>query len=559
MKKIISLFAAVLFAGSMMAVQYELVTSTGDLTAGTKYLIGNGTDGDVSFVSTANKANNRELTNGTVTSSKVTKTNEMMALTLGGSTGAWTFATNDYLGTAGYLNATSTTSNNYLKIVAALDDYAYFSISFSESAAVITCTGKTERHIMRNNGTLISCYSSGYDPVYLYKEIVSSDPSISITGSGAFGTVDKDDDASKEFTLSGANLQEGTLNISVTGGYTVSPTSISVNNLGELASNTVTVSKNSTTIGPNDGTLKVYGAGVTEGNASTVSLTMTIGDKFTVSFSTGTSNPAVDPIEEASVGAGITLPAGPTPVATGWSFAGWAASAVASKTSVMPSLLTAGSKYEPTEDVTLYAVYKKTEGASPSSGTVTITPDTENFPTSYGTANAFTQYTLEGYTFKIQQICINSGKLQWRAKGHDNGTGTIYNTQTFPEKISSIVLTYNGDSNKNHTLKVGSTENPTEGTNIEGTTVGDVKTFDCSTANADYFVMENGTGAGYTASLVINYGDMGTIYYHSSPSDIPTAIDETEAANQATKELREGQVLIIKGDKTYNILGQEIK
>ncbi len=39
----------------------------------------------------------------------------------------------------------------------------------------------------------------------------------------------------------------------------------------------------------------------------------------------------------------------------------------------------------------------------------------------------------------------------------------------------------------------------------------------------------------------------------------PTAIDETEAAGKATKELREGQVLIIKGNKTYNILGQEIK
>lgn len=38
-----------------------------------------------------------------------------------------------------------------------------------------------------------------------------------------------------------------------------------------------------------------------------------------------------------------------------------------------------------------------------------------------------------------------------------------------------------------------------------------------------------------------------------------TAIDETEAAGKATKELREGQVLIIKGNKTYNILGQEIR
>lgn len=155
--------------------EYELVTSTEDLEAGAKYLIGNGTSGSVNFVSTASKGNNRDLTSGTVTNSKVTKTSSMMALTLGGSSGAWTFATNNYGGTAGYLNATNTTSNNYLKVVADLDDYAYFSISFSSNAAVITCTGKASRNIVRyngeNNSNVISCYTSGYAAVYLYKEV----------------------------------------------------------------------------------------------------------------------------------------------------------------------------------------------------------------------------------------------------------------------------------------------------------------------------------------------------------------------------------------------------
>jgi uncharacterized protein YjdB len=152
---------------------YQLVTSTADLVSDAKYIIGNAATGSSYFMSIASNANNRKQTTASydITSSQVTVDSNAMPLTLGGSTGAWTFATNNYGGTAGYLNATDTTANNYLKVTAALDAYAYFTISFSSNAAVITCTGKTSRNIMRYNTNLFSCYSSGQSPVYLYKQI----------------------------------------------------------------------------------------------------------------------------------------------------------------------------------------------------------------------------------------------------------------------------------------------------------------------------------------------------------------------------------------------------
>ena len=83
--------------------------------------------------------------------------------------------------------------------------------------------------------------------------------------------------------------------------------------------------------------------------------------KYTVSFNTGAGNPAVSPITEATAGAGITLPAGPTPAcsADGWTFAGWAAAVVGEETTTAPTLLS--GNYNPTDNVTLYAVYKRTE------------------------------------------------------------------------------------------------------------------------------------------------------------------------------------------------------
>ena len=156
-----------------MATDYQKVTSTADLVAGAKYVIG--TDAG-SFISTESNANNRKITTATVTDGVVTATEAMMVFTLGGQADAWTFATDNYLGTAGYLNATSTTSSNYLKIVADLDNYAYFTVAIEEGVTTITCNGKSSRHILYQNGaTCFACYntqsSSQYSKPNLYKEV----------------------------------------------------------------------------------------------------------------------------------------------------------------------------------------------------------------------------------------------------------------------------------------------------------------------------------------------------------------------------------------------------
>ena len=193
MLKLVSVLVLVLTVGvgQMEAVDYKLVTSTSELVPGDKYLIGSGTSGTVQFINTTSSSDNRKTTGATVSSSTVTKTDALMALTLGGREGAYTFYTNGYGGTAGYLNASSTTSNNYLKVNATLDQYAFFTITFSSSKAVITCTGKASRNIMRKNSSsaIISCYSSGQDDIYLYREVPSAAYTVTYNaGTGTCGT-----------------------------------------------------------------------------------------------------------------------------------------------------------------------------------------------------------------------------------------------------------------------------------------------------------------------------------------------------------------------------------
>ena len=115
--------------------------------------------------------------------------------------------------------------------------------------------------------------------------------------------------------------------------------------------------------------------------------------KYTVTLNAGPGTCAAS-VTEASAGAGVTLP---TPTLNGcgeWTFAGWkTTSAVTTETTTKPTLIAAGA-YSPTSDITLYAVYQRTEktegGGSVTSQTDEVTisdfgtgTSTRTYPATY--------------------------------------------------------------------------------------------------------------------------------------------------------------------------------
>ena len=223
----------------------------------------------------------------------------------------------------------------------------------------------------------------------------------------------------------------------------------------------------------------------------------------------------------------ITFPSDPDDI-DGKVFKGWVTTPIAGTQVAAPSFVSSPEMGK--SDVTYYAVFADAVAGVEENTTNTITTSTANIPGAYGTAKTFTEYTLNGKKFKIQQMYLNNGKLQWRSgTDNSNGAGTMYNTDAL-SKIQSVVLTYNGDSNKNFTLKIGDSENPTSGTSItpsvdEGNS--NIYTFDCSSYNKSYFVLTNGSGAGYLSSIAITYKVIGpTTYtnYCTTVSDLPLAV-----------------------------------
>ena len=176
---------------------------------------------------------------------------------------------------------------------------------------------------------------------------------------------------------------------------------------------------------------------------------------------------------------------------------GWSTAAIDGTTNTAPQLVNSATMGN--ADLTYYAVFAK---LSTEAQNFTINTSTSGIPTTY--ANA-AYYTLGNTTvFNIHQMYYNNtdSRLQFKAS-----VGQIYNNTPL-KNIQSIVVTYTSDdTKKNLALKVGSTENPTEGTSIDPTNSGLVYTFDTSAGYYDYFYLVNGANAGYVSSIVINcYG-----------------------------------------------------
>ena len=245
----------------------------------------------------------------------------------------------------------------------------------------------------------------------------------------------------------------------------------------------------------------------------------------------------------------VVFPSDPAD-SNGKKFQGWATAAIDGTTNTKPTFVTEATMS--TSDLNYYAVFAAVE-ASETNNSTEITYSTSGVPTGYGTANTFTEYTLDGIKYKIQQMYKNGEKLQWRAAGHSNGTGTMYNTDAF-QKIRSVVLTYGSDdANKNFSLNVGTAENPTTGTSITPTSSGSVYTFDCSASTYTHFVLTNGSGAGYLTSIVINYATVSqTISAYCTDTRVAapisyavTSVDKLVSDDNFTNELTNAQGLTV--------------
>ena len=219
---------------------------------------------------------------------------------------------------------------------------------------------------------------------------------------------------------------------------------------------------------------------------------------YTVTFNAGSGSCSTSSLKESTAGAGVTLPT--ATICDGWKFAGWATSSVASETTTAPELLPEASTYKPTSNITLYAVYKRTEESAGGGST-----EEEVTFSNQGYTNQQEVSSYDGTNFSV---AFNKGSNSNTPKYYTSGTairiyGGGYFTVSSDATITKIVLGFGSSDGSNAiTTNVDTYSN--------GTWTG--------SANSVEFTIGGTSGNRRIASLTVTTSGGGsTTYYHSTP------------------------------------------
>ncbi len=166
----VTVSAVITYSPQSFVQEYQLVTSTDQLVAGRTYLIVNVVNDKA--LGTTQNSNNRSASDVTIENDIIsTIDNTVCELTLGGSTGAWTFFDAGWGNNGGYLYAASS-SANHLKTQASNNANGQWSIAIGEGGtATLAAQGSNSHNLLKynNQNDIFSCYASGQQDVYLFR------------------------------------------------------------------------------------------------------------------------------------------------------------------------------------------------------------------------------------------------------------------------------------------------------------------------------------------------------------------------------------------------------
>ena len=244
--------------------------------------------------------------------------------------------------------------------------------------------------------------------------------------------------------------------------------------------------------------------------------------KYTVTLVPGSGSVTNTELE----GASIDLPT-PTLDCGDWEFAGWkTTSAVTTETTTEPTLIAAGT-YKPASNITLYAVYQRTEETEGGDSTPTEVSKTYTFSEyEVGTQYAEETYELDDdVTINIKGCHINT---QLRVYGGQPG---IVISEELPGRIVS--MGFNMGYKADNLVVSGSTDGTSwnEVGRISTTTSYKDYTLDFEETNYTYFKLNvEGSNQIRIAKMSITYestsggGSSSTTYYHSTPECITETV-----------------------------------
>ena len=242
----------VLGVGNVLGDTFALVTNVNQLSSGDEIIIAN--TGGTKAMSTTQNGNNRGAVDVSVSSNKITSVTGLQVIILGTATKSNTTYWTLQAGSGNYLYAASS-SSNYLRTKTTLADECKWSISLNGSnEATITSQGTFTRNIIKNNGSLFSCYSSGQTAVKIYKKITLSSIAVktaptkvsytegeNFDPTGLVIRLTYSDNSTEDVTYNGTTASNFTFSPTTSTSLTTSHISVSITYGGKSTSQAITV------------------------------------------------------------------------------------------------------------------------------------------------------------------------------------------------------------------------------------------------------------------------------------------------------------------------------
>ena len=311
---------------------------------------------------------------------------------------SWDFGSMQVGSSAQSKTFTVTTANLTHGMSVSLSDYEYYSITnnvygFSSSATTTNIVVEFDPSAVGTHTATLILEGDDFDDdieVPLTATVVSNDPTCTINPTTwEFGNVALGMNATKEFTVTTANLT-GDLTLAMSESvYSVTPSTIAQS----ATTTTVTVTFTPTEAGEVYDELSISGGGLTDPTTAIVTGTGYQAQTYTITFNPGTGTCSTETMTGVS-GYEFTLPSATPSQAcqdAGWIFAGWATASVG-ETQTTPALL--NGQYTIQGDAVLYAVYVLSESD------ITVT---DNVFSHGSFANSTITWSIDGVVSILQE------------------------------------------------------------------------------------------------------------------------------------------------------------
>ena len=232
-----------------------------------------------------------------------------------------------------------------------------------------------------------------------------------------------------------------------------------------------------------------------------VTLEARFAKRYTITFVPGShSSSTIEPRQGSSVTAvnidAVTADPSTLCVAQDWVFAGWSSQAIA-ETTVAPTTWVSGTAYYPTSDITLYAVYTKTEGAGSNTASIDFSDQ------GYTNAQDVTDVAISNNV----NVTFSKGTSNNAPKYYSSGSaircygGNTFTVTATEASITNITLTFGSEDGSNYI-------SPDNGDYSNGTWTGN--------ENSVTFTIDGTSGNRRIAGMSVTTFS-GTVTYNSNP------------------------------------------